>query len=48
VPGEQAGTPADVRRRYLVAVAGTRADGLARARDELPAVILLDLRLPDQ
>src|SRR5215467_14525336 len=33
---------------HRVEVAGTGADGLARARAEPPDVILLDLRLPDQ
>src|SRR5262245_40137368 len=33
--------------RHRVEVAGTGADGLARARDDAPDVILLDLRLPD-
>src|SRR5215468_6911466 len=34
--------------RHRVEVAGTGADGLARARAAPPDVILLDLRLPDQ
>jgi two-component system nitrogen regulation response regulator GlnG len=34
--------------RHRVELAGTGADGLARARAEPPDVILLDLRLPDQ
>jgi two-component system nitrogen regulation response regulator GlnG len=34
--------------RHRVEVAGTGADGLKRVRDDPPAVILLDLRLPDQ
>src|SRR5437879_10624772 len=35
-------------RRYRVEVAETGAEGLERVRAEVPDVILLDLRLPDQ
>src|SRR6266511_5966526 len=34
--------------RHRVVVAGTGAEGLDRVRADPPAVILLDLRLPDQ
>src|SRR5438270_3408304 len=34
--------------RYRVEVASSGSEGLARVRAKLPAVILLDLRLPDQ
>src|SRR5262245_53042626 len=45
--------PAQVRQavpapRHPVDVAGTGAEGLERVRAELPDVILLALRLPDQ
>ncbi|MGZ3472293.1 MAG: response regulator, partial [Isosphaeraceae bacterium] len=33
---------------HCVVVARTGAEGLARVRTDLPDVILLDLRLPDQ